>query len=171
MRQRSRAETNGMTHNPNFEEIRSLVRSLAQSCALVVQKVADLAEHVEPSDAGRRGRDLLENLLGSRTVDPDAMFAQLIVDAAAKTVTYRGGTCCLGNTLVFRMIERLARRPNEFVSFDRLIRDVWDGHPKSDEAIRSVVKELRDRLRKNGMRRLASSIRGQKKSYALMLKS
>lgn len=165
------AEANGMIQNPDLEQIRSLVRSLAQSCALVVQKVTDLADHVEPKDAGGRGRDLVENLLGSRPVDADAMFGQLIVDAAAKTVTYRGCTCCLGNTLVFRMIERLARRPNHFVSFDRLIRDVWDGHPKSDEAIRSVVKELRDRLRKNGMRRLASLIRGQKKSYALMLKS
>jgi DNA-binding response OmpR family regulator len=165
---RFRAETNGMTHNPDFEQIRSLVRSLAQSCALVVQKVADLAEHVEPRDPS--GRDLIDNLLGSRTVDPDAMFGQLIVDTAAKTVTYRGCTCCLGNTLVFRMIERLARRPNQFIPFDRLIRDVWDGQPKSDEAIRSLVKELRDRLRKNGMRKLASSIRGQKKSYALMLK-
>jgi DNA-binding winged helix-turn-helix (wHTH) protein len=68
------------------------------------------------------------------------------------------------------MLERLARRPNQFVSFDRLIRDVWDGHPKSDEAIRSVVKELRDRLRKGGMRRLASAIRGERRAYALVLK-
>lgn len=148
-----------------------MVRSVAESCALMVQRVADLAEHVEPETASPRGLDLRNNLLGGRPVDAEALFDQLISDPAAKTITFRGCTCCLGNTLVFRMIERLARRPNQFVSFDRLIRDVWDGHPKSDEAIRSLVKELRDRLRKNGMRRLASSIRGQKKAYALMLKS
>lgn len=137
---------------------------------MVVQRVADLADQVEPKEAGGRGRDLIDNLLGARNIDPDVMFGQIIVDAAARTVTFRGCTCCLGNTLVFRMLERLARRPNQFVSFDRLIRDVWDGHPKSDEAIRSVVKELRDRLRKGGMRRLASAIRGERRAYALVLK-
>jgi DNA-binding response OmpR family regulator len=157
--------------NPDIEQIRSMVRSVAESCALMVQRVAALTDHLEPQSAGASGRDLRENLLGARAVDTDALFGQLIVDPSAKTITFRGCTCFLGNTLVFRLIERLARRPNQFVSFDRLIRDVWDGQAKSDEAIRSLMKELRDRLRKNGMRRLASSIRGQKKAYALMLKS
>lgn len=160
-----------MKNNPDLEQIRSIVRSVAESCALMVQRVAYLAEQLESQDGSGRGRDLLGNLLGGRPVDAEALFGQLIIDPAAKTITFRGCACCLGNTLVFRMIERLARRPNQFISFDRLIRDVWDGQPKSDEAIRSLVKELRDRLRKSGMRRLASSIRGQKKAYVLMLKS
>jgi DNA-binding response OmpR family regulator len=165
------AETSGMRNTADLEQIRSMVRSVAQFCALMVQKVADLAEHLEPEQPGTPNHDFRENLLRERPVDAEAMFGHLIIDAAAKTITFRGGTCCLGNTLVFRMIERLARRPNQFISFDRLIRDVWDGQPKSDEAIRSLVKELRDRLRKKGMARLASSIRGQKKAYALMLKT
>lgn len=147
-----------------------MVRGVAESCALVVQRVAHLAEYLEPDGAGQP-REALHNVLHGRPVDAAALFGQLILDPAAKTITFRGCTCCLGNTLVFRMIERLARRPNQFISFDRLIRDVWDGQPKSDEAIRSLVKELRDRLRKNGMCRLASAIRGQKKAYALILKS
>jgi DNA-binding response OmpR family regulator len=137
----------------------------------MVQQVAELADKLDPSTPSPPNQDLRANLLGSRPVNGEAMFGQIIVDSAGKTVTFRGCTCCLGNTLVFRLIERLARRPNHFITFDRLIRDVWDGQPKSDEAIRSLVKELRDRLRKNGMRKLASSIRGQKKAYALMLKS
>ena len=52
-----------------------------------------------------------------------------------------------------------------------VVMTVWEGRAKSDEAIRSVVKELRVRLRRSGMRRLASAIRGQKRSYALVLKS
>ncbi len=160
-----------MRNNAEIEQIRSMVRSIAESCAVVVQRVAHLAEQLEPRDGSARGRDSLDNILGNRAVDAEALFGQLIIDTAAKTITFRGSTCSLGNTLVFRMIERLARRPNQFVSFDRLIRDVWDGQLKSDEAIRSVVKELRDRLRKNGMRRLASAIRGQKRAYILMLKA
>lgn len=95
-----------MAENLDLEQIRSMVRSLAQSCALVVQKVTDLADHVEPREAGGRGHELLENLLGGRPLDADAMFGKLIVDAGAKTITYRGCSCCLGNT---RMIARLAR--------------------------------------------------------------
>jgi DNA-binding winged helix-turn-helix (wHTH) protein len=99
------------------------------------------------------------------------MFEQIIVDAGARTITFRGRTCRLGNTLVFRLMERLARRPNHFVTFDRLIRDVWDQQARSDEAIRSVMKELRRRLRKSRMTKLASAIRGQKKAYAIIFKT
>jgi DNA-binding response OmpR family regulator len=159
-----------MKNNLDIEQIRSMVRSVAESCALVTQRIANLAEHLELHDGAARGCDLLENFLGSRPVDAEALFGQPIIDTAAKTVTFQGCTCCIGNTLVFRMIERLARRPNQHISFDRLVRDVWDGNAKSDEAIRSLVKELRDRLRKSGMGSLASSIRGQNKSYALVLK-
>lgn len=165
------AETHGMRNNPNLEHIRSMVRSVSAACGVLVQEIALLAEQLEPqSDSGARAGNALENLIGSRTVDAGALFSQLIIDTASKTITYRGRTCCLGNTLVFRMIERLARRPNHFVTFDRLVRDVWDGNAKSDEAIRSLVKQLRDRLRKNGMRKLASAIRSEKKAYVLTLK-
>ena len=37
---------------------------------MVVQRVADLADQVEPKDSGGRGRDLIDNLLSGRGVDP-----------------------------------------------------------------------------------------------------
>ena len=134
---------------------------------LLIQITAGL---VDPDHGRGRRIDGVQNFLQDHPVDVQALFVQLIVDQASRTVTFRGTSCCLGNTLMFRLIERLARRPNTFVSFDRLIRDVWDGDAKSDEAIRSVVKELRARLRKSGLRRLASAIAGQRRAYALILR-
>src|SRR4051812_40460747 len=48
------ADTNGMKPDPDLEQIRALVRSVAESCALVVQKVADLVNQVEPQDGSEQ---------------------------------------------------------------------------------------------------------------------
>ena len=85
------------------------------------------------------------------------------------SVVYRGRSCFLGNTLPLRFIERLLLSPNQYLSHEQLQDDVWNA-VRSPEAIRSVVKELRARLRRAGMSRLAESIDGRVGGhYALML--
>ncbi len=93
-----------------------------------------------------------------------------IVDVATFSVHWDGKTCVLGNTLPFRLLERLGRRPNQFIHCDQLLDDVWQGL-RSREAIRSVVKVLKQKLVQAGMDDLAASIKGsQPHHYGLIFK-
>lgn len=81
------------------------------------------------------------------------------VDRSRLTVTFRGKSCFLGNTLPFRFLERLAEKPNTFVPHEELLTDVWEGN-RSDAAVRSVVKTLRRKLRDAGLTEVADAIDG-----------
>jgi DNA-binding response OmpR family regulator len=84
----------------------------------------------------------------------------LVVDHKLLSVHFDGKTCFLGNTLSFRFLARLSERPNAYVSYEELLSDVWQG-VRSDAAVRSTVKTLRQRLRKAGMGGLADAIDGK----------
>jgi DNA-binding response OmpR family regulator len=83
----------------------------------------------------------------------------LVVDHALFTVTFRGKPCFLGNGLPFRLLDRLARSPGAFVSYEDLLADVWQGR-RTDDAVRSVVKSLRRRLRRAGLAEVADAVDG-----------
>jgi DNA-binding response OmpR family regulator len=91
----------------------------------------------------------------------------LLIDGTLLTVTFRGRTCFLGNTLPFRLLARLAKRPNAYVPHQVLLDDVWQG-PRSDSAIRSVVKVLRSKLRKSGLGELADAITGSQRGHYVL---
>ncbi len=92
-----------------------------------------------------------------------------VIDRAMLSVLFHGRSCFLGNTLPFRLLDRLLRRPNQFVSYEQLQDDVWNSLP-SPESIRSVVKELRRKLRRAGMDGLADAIDGKvARHYSLIL--
>jgi hypothetical protein len=100
---------------------------------------------------------------------PPAPAACPVIDRSRFTVSFRGRTCCLGNTIPFRFLARLAGRPNRYASHEDLIEDVWGGEC-SDDALRSVVKNLRRRLRGAGLGEVADAIDGsQPGHYALRL--
>jgi DNA-binding response OmpR family regulator len=93
-----------------------------------------------------------------------------IIDRATFTVHWGGKSCYLGNTLPFKFLERLARRPNQLIPCDQLLDDVWQGL-RSREAMRSVVKVLRQKLSQAGMEDLAKAIDGTTAGhYGLMFK-
>lgn len=101
---------------------------------------------------------------------PPAGADRLVLDDARLTVTFRGRTCRLGNTLPFRLLTRLARRPGCYVTHDDLLADVWDGGRRSDSVVRGTVKVLRQKLRDAGMADLADAIDGSAPGrYALRL--
>ena len=78
-------------------------------------------------------------------------------------------SCYLGNTVAFKLLERLARRPNQFVHCETLLEDLWDCHT-SREAVRSAVKILRRKLNAAGMKDLAGAIDSSTSHhYGLML--
>ena len=77
----------------------------------------------------------------------------------------------LGNTLTFRLLERLARCPNQYVTHLDLIRDVWEDEllDTTTATIRSLVRQLRCKLRGAGWTDLAAAIRGHNGRYVLCL--
>ena len=94
-----------------------------------------------------------------------------VVDEGLLVVRFHGQSCFLGNTLPFRFLVRLARHPNIYLSYEDLLDEVWEG-VRSDEAVRSVVKRLRSKLRQNGMADLANAIDGSEPGrYALKIDS
>jgi DNA-binding response OmpR family regulator len=94
-----------------------------------------------------------------------------VVDHSRLCVRWGGKSCPLGDSYPFYLLERLCRRLNQFVSYDQLLRDVWDGDVRTDETIRSVVRHLRRRLRDAGMQDLAGAIRCRGRRYGLILAS
>ena len=101
-----------------------------------------------------------EPLVSRRDSIPEPADADRpVADRTLLSVRWRGKTCFLGNTLPFRLLDRLARRPNQYFSYEQLLDDVWEG-PRSFSAIRSVVKVLRRKLVEAGMDDLANTIDG-----------
>lgn len=85
------------------------------------------------------------------------------LDLGTLSVIYQGKQCQLGNNLKFKLLKRLLRCPNRYVSYDTLIAEVWT-HIVDTSSIRSVVKELRALLRAAGMASLAEATKA-KTSY------
>lgn len=96
-------------------------------------------------------------------------FHRPLVDNSTYSVFWAGKTCRLRRTILFRLAERLARQPNQYISADQLLHDVWEGGIKSPDTIRSAVRNLRKRLTAAGMSDLATAIHGTGGRYGLML--
>ena len=92
-----------------------------------------------------------------------------LVDSSTFSVLWAGETCPLRRTILFRLAERLARQPNQYITTDQLLRDVWEGGIKSPETIRSAVRHLRQRLSGAGMQDLAAAIHGTGGRYGMIL--
>jgi DNA-binding response OmpR family regulator len=85
------------------------------------------------------------NLMGS-DLGPASLFHQPLVNPNSMTVTWAGRTCLLRSRILLALMQSLARRPDQFVPFEKLRHDVWDGARKSDDTIRSTVRHLKRRL-------------------------
>ena len=104
-----------------------------------------------------------------RTVIVEASDSLLRLDRSTYTVRWRDQSCFLGFTMAFRLLERLARRPNEYISTDRLLDELWAAR-RTSSTVRSTVCGLRSKLREARMADLADMIDGRNPShYGLML--
>jgi DNA-binding response OmpR family regulator len=92
-----------------------------------------------------------------------------LLDESTLSVIWKGKSLHLGNTLEFRLLERLARCPNQYVTHLDLLRDVWEDEFTATATIRSLVRQLRRKLRGAGWADLATAIRGHNGRYVLSL--
>jgi DNA-binding response OmpR family regulator len=105
-----------------------------------------------------------------RHIQDKSPHSPMMVDEATFSVRWHDKACYLGNTLPFRLLERLARRPNHLVHSDTLLQELWDRY-SSRESLRSAVKVLRRKLVSAKMRELADAIDGSTAHhYGLMLR-
>jgi DNA-binding response OmpR family regulator len=145
------------------EQIRRTLRNMAEAHASMIEFMEQALELLNEELA-------LDPFTFWYTHKPKRRADVPAVDHELFTVTFRGRTCFLGNTLPFRFISRLARRPNVYVANEDLLSDVWQG-VRSDDATRGVVKRLRGALRRAGMAELAEAIDGTTTGhYALKLR-
>lgn len=82
------------------------------------------------------------------------------IDRRSMKVIYRGSTCFLGDTLMLGVIEYLAQKVNEYVTYDELLSNVWHAQREAS-TVRSVVKEVKKRLILESMSELANAIDGR----------
>jgi DNA-binding response OmpR family regulator len=91
------------------------------------------------------------------------------LDQSTLCVRWKGKSLHLGHTRGFWLLDRLSRRPNQYVTHLDLLHDVWDDEDLAVATIRSVVRHLRRRLRDGDMGELAAAIRGHNGRYILAL--
>ena len=81
----------------------------------------------------------------------DADDQRFIVDPALFEARFRGKSCRLGNTLEFRLLERLNQQPNRYVSHNDLSNDVWGDDQTTKNSIQRVVCNVRRKLGGDGL--------------------
>ncbi len=110
-----------------------------------------------------------DDLNAAAHVYPEAVSSLVPrINHSLLSVTHQGKNCFLGNTLPFRVLVRLLRRPNSYVSNETLLEEIWEGI-RSPEAVRSVVKTLRAKLRDAGLEALSKGIDGTVKGHCAIL--
>lgn len=143
---------------PEHAELTKAVRALRAALIQIIEHVDCVTLEVE-----RLGGSSEERVGGT----PGASLLRL--DEQAFLVHWCDRTCHLGYTLPFRVLQVLARRPNQYLTTDHLLTHIWAGH-RSRTAVRSAVSDLRRRLAEAEMADLAALIDGSSRGhYGLML--
>ena len=121
---------------------------------LPLKQLIDLTIHL------KRVTAVLENAVSSVTNGSRGNNASSsIADRGTFSAMWQGKSCYLGNTISFKLLERLSRRPNQFVHYEVLLQDVWEAQ-RSQETVCSAVKVLRRKLASAGLGDLAKAIDG-----------
>jgi len=90
-----------------------------------------------------------------------------LLDDSTFSVIWKNKTVFLGNTLGFKLLERLARCPNRYVTHADFLEKIWEDELASINRLRTVVRRLRVILREGGMGELADAILGYHGHYVL----
>lgn len=103
--------------------------------------------------------DHFSNVAGGGEKAPASSFR---IDTDTYAVWYGSKECPLGNTVGFRAIRRLARRPGVYVSVESLLDDAWDGALRSKSAVQKTMSAIRKSLQEHGIHEVTidGSIRG-----------
>ncbi|GJQ28392.1 MAG: hypothetical protein HBSAPP03_02760 [Phycisphaerae bacterium] len=159
-----------------FPEVAKALRHAGKNPKSIAQAAFDLhrkhAEQVSSALIGairNRAADLLNGqvptdsmlgmavgLLGPATATTEKLpsaeggtphFDKPTADRSTFSFHYGSGTCKLGNSTEFRLIERLCRSPNVYIDTDKLREDVWEGQVVQKNTIAKAVCNLRRQLK------------------------
>lgn len=148
------------------ERLTQLATAHSEAVSLVREIVSAICEdlNLDPS----RICSVASEALG-RSAETRSLRRLPIADRNMLAILWKGNCCYLGNTLPFKLFERLVRCPNHFISHEQLLDDVWECQV-TKEAIRSVVKVLKQKLCNADMVDLANAIDGSRREcYGLVL--
>lgn len=148
----------GMTPH-DAERFARTTKALRTSLLAVLQYVDELSRIAEELGAS--------SPTAVSTDDPAEAICR--VDRRTLTVYWEDRACFLGYTLPFRLMERLAQRPNQYTPVERLMLDLWGG-TKAPSTIRSAVSDLRKKLVAAGMTELAAMIDGSNPGHYGLVK-
>jgi hypothetical protein len=156
----------GLPAGEAAERIRALYARHAE------QVSAGLAAAVRRESDGivqwRRPANCLLSIVCGRGVRARASGRpQLTLDAATFEARLGSNACFLGNTMEWRLLARLNRRPGAFVSIDSLRDEVWEDSPAEKYTIQRTASNLRRKLRDSGMAEVV--IDGSQKDYYRVL--
>ena len=146
-------------HTSNtIECLAQVVAHLQQAIMLLEEVAPGVLENLDPKLAATLSqRSSAQNL--SVASFGDGPVRHPITNRATFCVHWANQVCHLGNTMAFKLLERIARRPDQYVHCDVLLGELWDCHTSRD-AVRSAVKVLRRKLNAAGMGDLAEAIDG-----------
>lgn len=91
--------------------------------------------------------------LPSRDTGDEPIDPALRVDESTFTIWYGEKSCPMGNTVGFRAIRRLARRPGAYVSVEDLLDDAW-GARRTSGAVQKAMTGIRKQFHKHGLHEL-----------------
>jgi DNA-binding response OmpR family regulator len=144
----------------DFEKNQRLDR-LASQLAETLMTAAICAKELRSEVRAEMNKEL-RSVPAGETVNRRPLMSE-----STLSVLWNGKSLFLGHTVYFRLLERLSRRPNQFITHLDLLRDVWDDELLATATIRSGVRHLRQRLRAGGMGDLAKYILGHNGRYIL----
>lgn len=148
-----------------LEALRRRLAAVQIELALCLEDLLELAD----ADSRPQATTRIPGRVDSQTQTHNPRAPAPVVDPSTFTILWNGKTCHLGCGVPFRIFERLAKRPNQYASYNTLIQDVWLGAPRSDETLRSEVRRVRVLLRAAGMPELAAAMKGRNRHYGLIL--
>lgn len=141
----------------------ALSNQLAENLTAAVLCAEEIREVVRDRVAGD------PSLSNTRSRPVIVIRERPVLNELSKRVFWKGRSAHLGNTQYFRILDRLARRPNQYVTHLDLMREVWENEEMPLSTVRSVVRILRQKLRDDDMGELADAIRGHNGRYMLDL--
>jgi DNA-binding response OmpR family regulator len=151
----------------NLERAILLLSRIAEAHTTAAIAVAELRAMLTKDSVGAHGQSSSGSYREHSTGRP-GQYLRPVIDHSTFCVEWEGRTCCLGHRLSLKLLDRLCRRPGQYIPHEEFLHEVWEAR-RSPETIRSAIRELRRRLRAAEMGELADAIHGHGKCYALML--
>lgn len=138
-------------HKRHAEQVHSALKSLlsANLDAIVEQRVPATSPLGIAGRLGVSAAEVAEH--DARASDAAEVDPAFRVDDETFAIWHGGKECRLGNTVEFRAIQRLARKPGRFVSIDALLESAWEGVVVNKNTVQKTMSNLRRKLRTAGV--------------------